>query len=92
MTRVFMTHRVNDYDAWRAVYDDDAPARLSAAGLAHVGHYHLTTDRNAFIVVWESSADVDSVRATMADMLADPELGATMQAAGVIEAPEYWVA
>jgi hypothetical protein len=92
MTRVFMTHRVNDYDAWRAVYDDDAPARLSAAGLTHVGHYHSTADRNVFIVVWESSAEADSVRTTMADMLADPELGATMQAAGVIEPPEYWVA
>ena len=91
MTRVFMSHRVTDYDAWRAVYDQDAPARLAAAGMTHVGHFHATGDRNSFFVVWETDADATSARATMAEMLADAELGAVMQAAGVIEPPNYWV-
>lgn len=45
MSRIFMSHTVADYDAWRAVYDDDAPRRAEA-GIAEVGHFHSAADRD----------------------------------------------
>ena len=91
MSRIFMSHTVADYNAWRAVYDDDAPRRAEA-GIAEAGHFHSAADRNQFLIVWEMDASVDEAKAVIDGMLSDPDLGARMQEAGVLGPPEYWVA
>ena len=91
MARIFMTHKVRDYDAWKRGYDADAPRR-QGAGLTEIGHFHRSDDRNSFLIVWEAAMSADDTRAMMDGMLADPELGARMAEAGVLDKPSYWIA
>lgn len=91
MARIFMTHRVSDYDAWKAVYDEDAPRRQEG-GLSEGGRYHSSGDRNSFLIVWGMDADVGEATAATEGMLADPELAQMMQDNGVLDKPEFWVA
>ncbi|MGB1699145.1 MAG: hypothetical protein ACPHRO_04260 [Nannocystaceae bacterium] len=91
MARVFITHKVRDYDAWKTGYDDDAPRR-EGAGLNEVGHFHTTDDRNSFLIVWDTAMSAADTTAMVTGMLGDPELAARMEEAGVLEKPEFWVA
>ena len=91
MSRIFMSHRVRDYDAWKVVYDEDQPRRAEG-GLAEGGHFHSSDDRNSFLIVWEMDASVDQATTAVEGMLADPELAQLMQENGVLEKPEFWVA
>ena len=91
MARIFMTHRVSDYDAWKVIYDEDAPRRQEG-GLKEGGHFHSTDDRNTFLIVWDMEADVSGATAATEGMLADPDLAQLMQDNGVLDKPEFWVA
>jgi len=91
MARVFVTHKVRDYDAWKSGYDADAERR-QGAGLTEVGHFHSSDDRNSFLIVWNAAMSAEEATAMVSGMLSDPELAALMEEAGVIEKPEFWVA
>ena len=91
MARIFMTHRVSDYDAWKVIYDKDAPRRQEG-GLREGGHFHSSDDRNTFLIVWDMEADVSGATAATEGMLADPDLAQLMQDNGVLDKPEFWVA
>ena len=91
MARIFMTHRVSDYDAWKVIYDEDAP-RSQEGGLREGGHFHSSDDRNTFLIVWDMEADVSGATAATEGMLADPDLAQLMQDNGVLDKPEFWVA
>jgi hypothetical protein len=84
MAKMFMQHPVADYDAWRPVFDRDAPRRESA-GLTDVRVLRDADDPQSVWLV----ADGDPAR--MQEMLGDPELGAAMQAAGVTGPPQLYV-
>ncbi len=91
MARIFMTHRVSDYDAWKVIYDEDAPRR-QAGGLSEAGHYHSSDDRNSFLIVWDMETDVSGATAAVEGMLRDPELAQLMRDNGVLDKPEFWIA
>jgi len=91
MARIFMTHKVGDYDEWKKGYDADAERR-QAAGLREAGHFHSTDDRNSFLIAWETEVSVEEATAMTTGMLNDPELAKVMEQAGVLEKPSFWVA
>jgi len=91
MSRIFMTHKVADYDGWKKLYDDDAERR-AGAGFKEAGHYHSSDDRNSFLIVWDTDGSTEEARAAVDGMLSDPALGEVMKAAGVLEKPTYWIA
>ena len=91
MARIFLTHKVRDYDAWKQHYNADAERR-QAAGLIEAGHFHSTDDRNSFLIVWDTTGSVDDANAMAAGMLADQDLAKLMEEAGVLEKPSFWIA
>ena len=91
MARAFLTHQVADYDRWKAIYDADAERRASS-GLREGGHFHSASDRNSFLIVWDTDLDIAGTTAMLEGMLGDPELGKVMAEAGVLSKPEFWVA
>ncbi len=84
MSKLFMHHPVADFDAWRPVYDGDA-ARRDAAGLTNVRVLRDVDDPTSVWLVADGSAS------DMEEMLRDPALAETMQAAGVTGPPELFV-
>ncbi len=90
MARVFMSHKVRDYDQWKQGYDADAERR-KGAGFSEAGRFHSSEDRNSFLIVWDADMSADDARAKVSAMIADPELAALMEEAAVLEKPEHWV-
>jgi hypothetical protein len=84
MAKMFLHHPVADFDRWRPVYDGDAPRR-EAAGLTDV---RVLRDADDPCSVW-LVADGDVSK--MEQLLGDPELGKTMQEAGVTGPPQLFV-
>ena len=80
-TRLMLTHKVKDWDAWKKVFDADKPNRM-AAGLTdrvlgyEAGDNHMVT--MVFLVSDMKKAE---------DFSKSPELKAKMEAAGVEGAP-----
>ena len=91
MARIFLTHKVKDYDQWKEGYDADRERR-QAAGLNEGGHFHSSDDRNSFLIVWDTEVDIDETPALVTAMMADEALGKLMEEAGVLDKPEFWVA
>ncbi|MAP12397.1 MAG: hypothetical protein CMQ61_10135 [Gammaproteobacteria bacterium] len=91
MARIFLTHKVKDYDEWKEGYDADGERR-QAAGLIEGGHFHSSDDRNSFLIVWDTEIGIDETTAMVTGMMADEELAKLMEEAGVLEKPEFWVA
>ena len=85
MAKIFMQHPVADYDEWRPVFDGDAPRR-EAAGLTGVRVLRDADDPQSVWLV------ADGDRASVEAMLQDPELGKTMQEAGVTGPPQLFAA
>jgi len=83
MTRIFVRHQVNDYEAWRKVYDDFDREALGVT--AHVV-YRGVDDPNDVTV----SHDLESPDAAKR-FLESPELGEAMQRAGVAGEPTIWI-
>ncbi len=86
MATIFLRHSVSDYDAWRPLFDADT-ARRDAAGTTLVGVFRDASDANSVLVVFDTD-DVSGFEA----MLADEELKAAMEEAGVTGPPEVWIA
>jgi hypothetical protein len=76
-------HKVEDYDAWRPVYDADKGARESA-GIKDAGVYRSLQDPNDLYILMEVS-DV----AAFQKFGESPELRQKMQEGGVIGQPEF---
>ena len=62
MARIFLTHKVKDYDEWKEGYDADGERR-QAAGLIEGGHFHSSDDRNSFLIVWDTEIGIDETTA-----------------------------
>jgi hypothetical protein len=83
-TRLMVTHKVKDWDAWKKVYDDDKTNRMNA-GLTdrmlayNVGDNHMVTI--IFLVADMKKAE---------DFSKSPELKAKMEAGGVEGAPTFF--
>lgn len=84
MFTLFVRHKVAEYDTWRSVYD--AFDVRDAMGVKEDGVLRHVEDPNDVTVyhVFESRQGAEA-------FLANPELGAAMQKAGVIGKPEIWL-
>lgn len=83
-TRVMVTHKIKDWDAWKKVYDEDKTTRINAGltdrVLAYaVGDNHLVT--MVFLVSDMKKAE---------DFSKSPELKAKMEAGGVEGPPTFF--
>jgi hypothetical protein len=84
MAKLFLHHPVADFDAWRVVYDGDAPRR-DAAGMTDVRVLRDADDPHSVWLVADGDASA------MDEMLRDPALAETMRTAGVTGPPELFV-
>jgi len=84
MTRMFVRHKVNDYAAWRQVYDDFD--RQSLGATAHA--VYQNPDDPSDITV---THDFDSL-ATAKAFAVSNELREGMGKAGVVGEPDIWFA
>jgi hypothetical protein len=84
MVRLFVRHKVADYDAWRKVYDEFDETRRPM-GVTDHAVFRGVDDRND-VTVWHDFADADEARA----FVSSDELRNAMQQAGVQGEPEVW--
>jgi hypothetical protein len=86
MSNVIIRHRVADFDAWKAAFDDHGSVRrdygLTDASL-------LRDEDDASMVTIVLSTD-DTARAR--EFLGSDTLKETMDGAGVVSQPEVWIA
>ena len=75
-------HRVADFDAWLAVYDSVGDMQKAGGIIGQAANRSLDDPQR--VIVYHQAESFDTLRA----FLADPELKTTMEAAGVISAPE----
>jgi hypothetical protein len=85
MVRMFVRHRVADYDRWRHVYDDFAPLQ-KRLGVRAEAVYQATDDANDITV----THDFDDEDAAQAFSDSD-ELRTAMADAGVASEPQIWL-
>jgi uncharacterized protein (DUF1330 family) len=81
MVLCLVLHRVEDFDAWRQVYDSVAGLQKSGGVVAESVH-RMVEDRDTVLVVHEFDT-LDHARA----FFADPQLRAAMHRGGVIGEP-----
>ena len=86
MTTVFIRHRVADYDAWKAAFDEHGSVRREH-GLVDNGLLRDEDDANMVTIQLDTD---DSARAR--EFLASESLRETMEGAGVVSQPEVWIA
>ncbi|MGE0228653.1 MAG: antibiotic biosynthesis monooxygenase [Dehalococcoidia bacterium] len=86
MTIMFVRHQVQDYAAWRKVYDEFGPtqARLGVTGHA----VYRAADNPNDITVTHEFASLEAAQA----FAASPELHGAMAGAGVAGEPSIWFA
>ena len=82
--RMFIHHKVNDYTAWRKVYDGFGPTQKKL-GVTAQAVYQSTDDPNDVTV----THDFKTVEAAKA-FSASPELKEAMEKAGVAGEPTIW--
>jgi len=71
---------------------DAGVARRDRAAMRRIDVFQEAADRNELVLVWETDKSAAETRNTVSQMMADPELGALMQQAGVVGTPKVWVA
>jgi hypothetical protein len=84
MVRLFVRHQVDDYDAWRKVYDGFDETRRSM-GVSDAIVYRSIDDPND-LTVWHDFDSADQARS----FAGSEELHEAMGRAGVAGAPEIW--
>ena len=77
-----LTHTVADFDAWLRAYNDADVLRTSKGILGHAAN--RSNDDPSVVIVYHQDESFDTLRA----FLADPELKAVMEAAGVTSEPD----
>jgi hypothetical protein len=75
-------HEVSDYAAWKRGFDADAEARARAGIIGHA--VNRSVQKPNVVVIYLQAESLDSLRA----FASSPALKQTMQAAGVIGAPD----
>lgn len=81
MAMTVVLHRVNDYDAWRKVYDSVGPMQRDG-GVIEESVYRAKDDPNNVMVLHRFRTMAEAER-----FVASPELRAAMERAGVAGAP-----
>lgn len=85
MVRLYVRHEVDDYDAWRSVYDEFDTERRSM-GVTGDAVYRGVDDGRQ-VTVWHDFASRDEADAFVgSDRLRD-----VMQRAGVVGRPDVWL-
>jgi hypothetical protein len=84
MVRVFLRHPVEDYGAWRVVYDDHDGMRRDM-GVTGDGVYRAIDDPND-VTVWHDFEDAPSAET----FVLSGELKLALTRAGVAAPPEIW--
>ena len=90
MDRSFMSHSVEDYARWRAVYDTDI-ARRDGIGLRKVGVYREANSSNDCLIIFDLDRTAAETREIFDQTMADPELQAVMQQGGVKAPAKAWI-
>ncbi|MCC6630024.1 MAG: cyclase [Chloroflexi bacterium] len=85
MALLTVLHTVRDYDAWRKTYDS-AGEMQRAGGVTAESHYRLASDPNTVLVLhhFGSVAEAEA-------FMAQPDLRAAMEQAGVVGVPRVEV-
>jgi hypothetical protein len=86
VSTVFIRHRVADFDAWKEVFDEHGAVRREH-GLTDTGLLR-DEDDDAMVTILLSTEDTARVR----EFIASPDLRETMERAGVVSAPDVWIA
>ena len=86
MVRMFVRHKVHDYDAWRKGYDAFDPTRIRLGAQGHA--VYRDVDDGNDVTAWHDFNNLDAARA-FAD---SHELREAMKGAGVVGAPAIWFA
>jgi hypothetical protein len=86
MVRLFVRHKVADYDAWRKVYDEFDEERRPM-GVTEDAVFQSIDDPTD-VTVWHDFANADEARA----FVSSAALREAMQRAGVQGEPEVWFA
>ncbi|MGA7670742.1 MAG: hypothetical protein WBW04_09995 [Nitrolancea sp.] len=84
MPYLLIRHKVNDYDAWKPVYDEDAENR-KAHGSKGGRLFRNANNPNETISVFEFSDMEDAQKFTES-----PELHERMQRAGIADRPDIF--
>lgn len=85
MPTLIVNHKVKDYTSWKTAFDSDS-ARLADNHTTLLAVGEKAGDPNNVYIVFDVT-DISKINA----MMADPELQAKMQEAGVISQPEVVV-
>jgi heme-degrading monooxygenase HmoA len=85
MVRLFVRHNVDDYEAWRRVYDE-FDAQRGPLGVKGDAVFRSLDDPND-VTVWHDFDSDDAARA----FVASSELRDAMQQAGVRGEPQIWL-
>ena len=85
MTKVFVQHRVVDYDKWIAVFNEHEATRRQHGATGHAISRD-SADPNTVVIV-NDFATLDGARA----FSQDPSLPAAMQRGGVEGKPQVWI-
>lgn len=83
-TRVMITHKVKDYDAWKKVFDEDKPNRVNAGFTDRMLAYNTGDNHMVSIVMLVS--DMKKAEA----FSKSPELKTKMEAGGVEGPPSFF--
>ncbi len=81
---MLVRHKVRDFKAWKAGYDEHRPKR-DAAGLSEMHLLHNSEDPNEVIALF-SANNLDDARA----FATSEDLRETMQKVGVIDKPDIY--
>lgn len=84
MAHLFIRHKVKDYTTWKPVFDGFIETRR-ASGEKSWQIWHPDNDPNNLLLLFEWDK-LDNAHSFMAN----PELKAAMEEAGVVEAPEVY--
>ena len=84
MVRLFVRHNVDEYNAWRKVYDEFEPQRKPMGVTGHAV-FQSVDDPND-VTVWHDFDSADAARS----FASSSELREAMQRAGVRGEPQVW--
>ena len=86
-TTLFIRHKVEDYAAWKPVYDGLGPVRKEKFGILSATVHRDCNDPNTIMVTHR----FDNAQTAIAFVNSD-DLKQAMGSAGVISQPELWFA
>jgi hypothetical protein len=86
MSTAIIRHRVADFDAWKAAFDEHASVR-SEYGLTDTGLLRDDDDPSTVTILMSTD---DTARAR--EFFESDTLRETMEGAGVVSQPEVWIA